>query len=890
MNSWDIQNWFKEHVVENGKPFILDRDQAEAVLDDHKNTIITARAGSGKTRVIVAKIVYLIAHEGYDPDEIIAFAFNTKARDELNDRLSKIEVDGEHILPDNLDKYSQIATTFHSFAARARGLGGEILSDKETDDKEKQGFVPNREYFIQRIIKEKLNKNKILQFVRDSGNEQKGTTEDTVGEDELLLAREEGYYETLNGEIVKSFGEKIIADYLFEHGIDYRYEKYNLYPAELVRYAKDSESAEKLKARNSVRPDFYLEESKLIWEHWGIRGDESAEEISAINRAKVFDGGYEAYSAGKKWKEWFYSRDWLNRAIGTDLAKIDKYYEQVLDYKGLIATHKNLFETREDFEKQIEEKLAEYGIYNEKLPEEVIIAKLLNNKNREVIDRLTEQITGFIDKAEHGFLSNYDELRALCKEEKDQHVSLFYELALETLDYYTNELTCDPSDEKQRPLLNSSFEKIYTTDFNILLDAASHRIREKKENPRLKVDGYRFIFIDEYQDFSNLFYNLIKALRERSESANMMVVGDDWQAINGYAGSDLKFFEDFEEYFPEDCNRLQLLTNYRSSERIVELSNEFMKKAGISGEGSEAFNDFSVDDALQICQITGFKRKNNKKSKRKYIEQLYDLTLAEIIKQNKNKTIAILSRKKKARAYPSLVSCEKTLRKYFESEDEEYGTNLTDDYMNENFSISTVNSAKGCEADVVIILETDNGSFPVIHPDTKLYRVFGEDESKMIDEQKRLFYVALTRPKEKLYILHEKEFSDENTMDENFLTMLDKDELDSYVPQPKDTQSRIVDEEISTFIAVGIESYPNKRRPQNQDYVITARNGDRVRQFNVDSFRDRESCEIFNTLSDFFRRNPEGEYRVWAEVQNKQWIHFRKQRPSDGLVNASYSW
>lgn len=879
MNTWEVQNWFEKHVTIGGEVFSVSDEQAKVILDEHKNTIVTARAGSGKTRTIVAKIIYLIAHEGYDADEILAFAFNRNACDELNSRLASVRVDGLPVLQDNLDKYSRIATTFHSFAARARSFGGEILSDNDCDDKDKQAFVSNRSYFVQRIIKEKLNRKKILEFVRDSGRQKADAT--TCDDSECELIDRDEHFETLNGEIVKSFGEKIIADYLFEHDISYRYEGYNLYPGQLVEFAKDDAAADRLKYRNVVRPDFYLEDYNLIWEHWGISGLETPEEIKVINKAKVFDGGYEAYKAGKEWKEWFYRREWLKDSIKSDGVLNNFYLAQVVKFKDLICSYKEPYMMREEFEKEIDEILSGYGISKPKLSEEEIIKKLMNNKNREVVTQLTEQIMSFIDKAEHGFMSDYGRLGELCKEENDPHVKLFYELAMETLLYYHNELVSDASDEKQRPLLNDCFEKKYTTDFNILLDGARRAIDDGKENPRLKVDGYKYIFIDEYQDFSTLFYNLVVALRNRSKEAKMVVVGDDWQAINGYAGSDLKYFENFEEYFSEDTCRLELLTNRRSNSEIVKLSNEFMMRAGVNGVGSQYSRIVDLGgDALQLCQVTELHKKKDANSKRPYICQQYDFALTQIIRENRDKTICVLSRKNKMKAYNSSEHCRNTIAKEFKLDDYVYANNTADELM-EKVSVSTVNKAKGCEADVVVILETDDGSFPVIHPDTKLYKVFGESEEKMIDEQKRLFYVALTRPKERLYILHEKNFEDDVAEEDNFLTMLNKNALNDYSPKPKQLENRIIDGEIKSFILKAVDFVKNKRRPENQDIIVTAANGEQVRQFNTNPHKDRESCELMRYCSDFIEANPKKGLRVWVDVQEGRWIHFRKRRASD---------
>jgi DNA helicase-4 len=61
------------------------------------------------------------------------------------------------------------------------------------------------------------------------------------------------------------------------------------------------------------------------------------------------------------------------------------------------------------------------------------------------------------------------------------------------------------------------------------------------------------------------------------------------------------------------------------------------------------------------------------------------------------------------------------------------------------------------EADIVIILRANDGAFPFIHPDNALFKFFGQTEKDVLDEERRLFYVAVTRAAERLYILTESE-------------------------------------------------------------------------------------------------------------------------------------
>lgn len=75
----------------------------------------------------------------------------------------------------------------------------------------------------------------------------------------------------------------------------------------------------------------------------------------------------------------------------------------------------------------------------------------------------------------------------------------------------------------------------------------------------------------------------------------------------------------------------------------------------------------------------------------------------------------------------------------------------------EQGGVGTIHSFQGLEADIVIILQACNGIFPLIHPDNHLFEIFGHKIKDAFDEERRLFYVALTRAKEKLYILTERD-------------------------------------------------------------------------------------------------------------------------------------
>ena len=78
------------------------------------------------------------------------------------------------------------------------------------------------------------------------------------------------------------------------------------------------------------------------------------------------------------------------------------------------------------------------------------------------------------------------------------------------------------------------------------------------------------ILIDEYQDISTQRSVLIKALMQKNEDCKLFCVGDDWQSIMGFTGSNLDFFVNFDKYFDHPA-RTDLTINYRSCKSIVDL-------------------------------------------------------------------------------------------------------------------------------------------------------------------------------------------------------------------------------------------------------------------------------------------------------------------------------
>lgn len=558
----EIQGWFRQSVTYEGKPYTIDQEQALAVVDESDNAIVVARAGSGKTRTIVAKVIYLVAKCGLKPEEILIFVFNSNAAAEINARLEKMLVDGKQVI-----KEADLASTFHAFArkivydvCKKREECGEILVDE-------------RERLIRIIISRMLKKKE-------------------WDEEVCKLMQIEG------GDIVK------------------------------------------------------------------LRDEE---------------------------------RDKLVRLMGL-----------------------------------------------------------------------------FVNRAQQRFLGSkdtiYNKASKYCAEKEiGEREEAFIKIGLEVFKKYHLFLL-----GKKKPLWAKgelSFLKEYGTDFNLIVSWASKMIESGGIGIDRLLGRRKYMLIDEYQDFSQLFLANVMAIRKTRPEIHLFVVGDDWQAINRFAGSDVRYFKEFEKYFPGRTRRLEISTNYRCDGEIVRLARKFMKKAmhekghfyaASKKNGKVVLVDpkktetkysvvsydsrMSERDWVYIEVSRAILGKIGKESVVQYLK-----TIIQIIKQNeKAQEILILHRNNDMNLGGATLTQLADGLKYGLAQLKIMGeAEFTD-----KVSIMTMHKSKGLEAEVVIILEADEGVIPKSHPDTLLYGLFDEDEEMTLDDQKRLFYVAMTRAKRRLYILH----------------------------------------------------------------------------------------------------------------------------------------
>ena len=709
---------FVKKFVEKRFASYISDEKASALSDVNQNLLISARAGSGKTTVLAYKTAILIECYGLNPDDLLILAFNKKAASEIRGRIQK-EM-GIHCFEN--------ARTFHSLAYQLVKPEANLLFNDGTGEFSRPALSSFVQDLLRKIWTPDLQQKMYTFFRKEMSSVQYAGALLNDAEYYLYIRNQRDI--TLARERVKSAGEKYLADFLFEHDIPYAYESLEFWGG------------------SNYRPDFSLYQHKITIEFWGIDENDPRQATPSW-----WDKSWKEYRAQMDAKRAY----WRERGI------------PLIEFSIV-----DLLDGRDSFEAIIKTRLSEAGVICERLPQKVLESRVM----RAQIDRITELLVQFIQKAKKRMWSPKEVQRAItdhqCLGEREH---IFVQLASRIYDDYE----CALNEQN-------------VMDFDDLLLRAASLIEESKgdcgislgihKDRFVKINDLKFILIDEYQDFSALFLNIIQAIRRCNPQVQLIAVGDDWQAINGFAGSDLAYFTNFNDIFPG--GQTALLTNFRSQKAIVEGGNALMRDRGRPSipldnkQGGRIYKQFIDDVWIERREEKSLEeaRKNDERfiffanrdgivkvADNGFVISRYLKACYQIIKEagnwqrvtsspsgKKDKiNVAILSRTNYIGSQ-TLADFERKLHSCFTSEERKQ---LGD--PREKIRVGTAHGFKGLEADIVIILRATEGVFPLIHPDNALFSLFGQTERDILDEERRLFYVAITRAAEKLYLLTEKD-------------------------------------------------------------------------------------------------------------------------------------
>ena len=284
--------------------------------------------------------------------------------------------------------------------------------------------------------------------------------------------------------------------------------------------------------------------------------------------------------------------------------------------------------------------------------------------------------------------------------------------------------------EKYQKELSELLEKHQAT-FSGLIKLAIRYLRSGQIKTR-----FRYIIVDEYQDLSALRQEFLRLLLESSQ-ANLFAVGDDWQAIYGFSGSRVDFTLNFRQFWG-DFSLHRISKTYRFGPTLARLSSSFIMQDHT--QIRKQIQSQKEDTLEPVVEISGDSERLDLEVLTHYFESL-----------PRDSSILLLGRFQIDRF--RLAHCSKF--------------NLTSDNIEFHprpdlkIRFLTVHQSKGLEADYVIILNNREAKlgFPAHVKDpplkAELIRIAGDLKLDQIsaNEERRLFYVALTRAKKQVILL-----------------------------------------------------------------------------------------------------------------------------------------
>lgn len=443
-------------------------------------------------------------------------------------------------------------------------------------------------------------------------------------------------------------------------------------------YEKDYKIQTASLERRQYKPDFYLTDYDIYIEHFGI--NEKGQTAPYID-SKI-------YNTDMKWK--------INAHSVNKTTLIQTFSYEMS--KGILLS-------------RLKDKLEKHQVKFTPIPFDEVLKKL---NEIHVIDNFTSLLDSFLNHFKSNDLTIEDLYNRISnKQKREKSFISIFDKFLKVYEFFKQQNSC--------------------IDFHDMINQANRCLEEKEYKP-----NYKYIIVDEFQDISIARSKLVTLTRDFVEGSVVTVVGDDWQAINQFAGSDVEIIKQFSNH-------------YGFTETIM-LDNTFRFDNNVS----KIATNFILKNKTQITkEIIPF-NKNDKpsiflhwydESDKDYL----DKTITHITNKHvtSNKTLMILGRNKYA--YPENINdiIKKYKSNFFIPKDK---------VTKKGIRKLTAHKSKGLEDDFVILtgLKESIIGFPTkILNDPILNIVLNSSDQIEYAEERRLFYVALTRVKKELHLVVE---------------------------------------------------------------------------------------------------------------------------------------
>lgn len=449
-------------------------------------------------------------------------------------------------------------------------------------------------------------------------------------------------------------------------------------------------------ARKEYTPDFYIfQEGKEAYiEHYGINQDYTS---------KIYDE-----------------------------KTLEKYKKAIEDKRKLHCKYEtNLIETWNSYtdgtilKENLEKELKKHGFVFRKRNVDEVYEKITQTSKDKYMFKFIYFMMEFIEryKTEGYGKDGFEKLR---KKTNNIRTLMFLELAEVCYDYYQNYL-----------------EEHNQVDFADMINEGTKYLSEIQKR-EIKLP-YKYIIIDEFQDIATQRFNFTKKLSQVT-GAKVVAVGDDWQSIYAFAGADISLFTRFLELLGSG-KELQITHTYRNSQELIDIAGGFIQKNS-NQIRKKLVSPKHLCDPIQIESFNdGYQLFNN------LAERTTDMIGKIIDEYGINSSILLIGRY-------NFDKNKLTKTNYF---DDVYSANgkssekiICKKYPNANITYMTAHSSKGLGYDNVILINMLEGKFGfpsqiAVDPIMKL--VLHEDNSIAFSEERRLLYVALTRTKNRVYIV-----------------------------------------------------------------------------------------------------------------------------------------
>ncbi len=692
---------YLNHIFDPIDPSIkLDDEQKASVLGDDQYALIVAGAGTGKTTTVAAKVKYLVDVKNVDPSRILVMSYTRKAVEELRRR---INVD--------LDVPACI-TTFHSLGLRYLRLIEDGKKIIPIDSNERRNYFLD---YFKNIFSSKEKLNEFVSIFNDQqirwinpgsftyGHFFRENYKDFETFDDYFnayvqkkLLETEDIEEkvsrianfrvndesprTIKGEFVKSKGEAVIANFLYQNGIDYEYER--VY-SELVG------------ERQVYRPDFSIDAGgeKIYIEYFGMSGNK-----------------YDNYSYEKirKQKEEYHKQK-HNRFIALD------------------------YESDKGYLKRLENELSKLGIKLKPRPIKEVYQLLLEQNPLAELFHLGNffySIVGTIKSSEK--ISSFEDYKNLCNSVIEESLSdddkAIKRKQLQWIEDFWNYYRS----------VKTSDSKSFKVDYSDMIKEPCGRVNTIIPS---KLD-FDYVIVDEYQDISAERFKLLKETLDACD-AKFIAIGDDWQSIFSFQGAKVDYIMNFDNYFP-NAKRYVISRTYRNAQSLINAAGKFVMR-----NQSQIKKDLksNKDISEPICFV---KIQNSIFSNRDFIDDRNRTIEAMIHKIHEiypDDSICVIGRTN--RMIESLFKDPNFINS---AENKVRIKGIGGFY----FDAMTIHKSKGLTYDWTIVMPLTK-YFPSAPKKVfwalDIVRNEPEPESIPYAEQRRLLYVALTRTKNRAYIL-----------------------------------------------------------------------------------------------------------------------------------------